>query len=265
MFGMKKVEYLGHVIGGGELAVPAHRATAMAEYLVPKTKKQLRSFLGAVSYYRKFLKGHASKSAVLSPSTTKVAPSVVEWTEGMLETFNDIKVSLVDLCILTIPSQNDTFRLHTDASGAGIGATLNVIREGGEFPVAYYSKQLQGAQKRYSATELEGLAIFKSVHYFAHFLFGRHFTVVTDHKALVAFLHSRVLNKRLQGWMLELAQYDFDIIYRPGIDNADADALSRQAWNIGEDGPWKPAELEKNEQDLLGQKLPSQQPAFPPQ
>ena len=51
--------------------------------------------------------------------------------------------------------------------------------------------------------------------------------------------------------MLELAQYDFDIIYRPGIDNADADALSRQAWNIGEDGPWKPAEMEKNEQDLL--------------
>ena len=167
----------------------------------------------------------------------------------------DIKVSLVNLCILTVPSQQDTFRLHTDASGAGIGATLNVIREGEAMPVAYYSKQIQGAQKCYSATELEGLAIFKSVHYFAHFLFGRHFTVVTDHKALVAFLHSRVLNKRLQGWMLELAQFDFDIIYRPGADNCDADALSRQAWDIGEDGPWKPAELEQKEQEQLRFKL----------
>ena len=250
-FGMRKVEYLGHVIGGGELAVPEHRAAAMADYLLPKTKKQLRSFLGAVSYYRKFLKGHASKSAVLSPSTTKVAPSVVDWTEEMLETFKAIKVSLVNLCILTIPSQQDDFVLHTDASGAGIGATLNVTRDEEERPAAYYSKQLQGAQKRYSATELEGLAIYKSIHYFAHFLFGRHFKVVTDHKALVAFLHSRVLNRRLRGWLLELAQFDFEIIYRPGIENADADALSRQAWNIGEDA-WRPAEEEEqNEQDLL--------------
>ena len=251
-FGMRKVEYLGHVIGGGELAVPEHRAAAMADYLLPKTKKQLRSFLGVVSYYRKFLKGHACKSAVLSPSTTKVAPSVVDWTEEMLETFKAIKVSLVDLCILTIPTQQDNFILHTDASGAGIGATLNVIREGVERPAAYYSKQLQGAQRRYSATELEGLAIYKSVHYFAHFLFGRHFKVVTDHKALMAFLHSKVLNKRLRGWLLQLAQFDFEITYRPGIENCDADALSRQAWNISEEDPWKPAEEEEQtEQDLL--------------
>ena len=251
MFGMRKVEYLGHVIGGGELAVPAHRAAAMAEYIQPRTKKQLRSFLGTASYYRKFIQGYAKMSSVLSPSTSKVAPSVVEWTEEMLETFKAIKVSLVDLCILTIPSQQDVFTLHTDASGAGIGATLNVIREGEDRPVAYFSKQLQGAQRRYSATELEGLAIFKSVHYFAHFLFGRHFTVVTDHKALVAFLHSRVLNRRLQGWMLQLAQFDFDIIYRPGKDNLDADALSRQAWGMGEDGPWRPAEEERKQDDKL--------------
>ena len=88
MFGMKKVEYLGHVIGGGELAVPAHRAAAMAEYIQPKTKKQLRSFLGAASYYRKFMMGYAKKS---SPSTSKVAPSVVEWTEEMLETLKTLK------------------------------------------------------------------------------------------------------------------------------------------------------------------------------
>ena len=206
VFGRKKVEYLGHVIGGGQLAVPEHRAAAMANYIQPKTRKQLRSFLGAAGYYRQFVPGFAKLSSVLPPGTSKSAPSVVEWTEERLEAFKAIKVSLVDLCVLTIPTQTDVFTLHTDASGAGIGATLNVKREGKTRPVAYYSKQLQGAQTRYSATELEGLAIFKSINYFAHFLFCCHFTVVTDHKALVAFLHSRKLNRRLQGWILQLQQ-----------------------------------------------------------
>ena len=190
-------------------------------------------------------------SAVLSPGTSKPAPSVVDWTEERLEAFKSIKVCLVNICVLTIPSQEDEFTLHTDASGAGIGATLNVLREGEERPVAYFSKQLQGAQRNYSATELEGLAIFKSVHFFAHFLFGRRFTVVTDHKALVAFLHSRVLHKRLHGWMTQLLQFDFSIVYRPGPQNSDADALSRQAWNTGEGDPWRPAAVAGREEEEL--------------
>ena len=249
-FGKLKLEYLGHIIGGGVLAVPEHRAAAMADFIQPKTKRQLRSFLGAASYYRKFVRGYANMSSALSPATSKSAPSVVQWDKEMLEAFKQIKVYLVHVCILTIPSQNDDFVLHTDASGAGIGATLNVLRDGEERPAAYFSRQLQGAQHRYSATELEGLAIFKSILFFAHFLFGRHFTVVTDHKALVSFLHSRVLNRRLHGWMLQLLEYDFTIVYRPGAMNQDADALSRQAWSSSEGDPWRPAAVEAEEIQL---------------
>ena len=101
------------------------------------------------------------------------------------------------------------------------------------------SKQLQGAQHHYSATELEGLAVFKSIHYFAHYLFGCRFVVLTDHKALVSFLHSRVLNRRLHGWILQLLQFDFEIQYRPGLENCDADALSRQAWDSRSGDPWQ--------------------------
>ena len=194
-FGMQKIEYLGHIIGGGELAVPEHRAAAMQDYLLPRTKKQLRSFLGAAGYYRKFIQGYASMSSVLSPGTAKMAPSVVDWTEEGLEAFQSIKVSLVSLCVLTIPSEEDAFVLHSDASGAGVGATLNVWRKGVKRPVAFYSRQLQGAEHRYSATELEGLAVYRSINFFAHYLFGRRFTVITDHKALVSFLKSKVLNK----------------------------------------------------------------------
>ena len=238
-FGRVKVEYLGHVIGGGVLAVPAHRAAAMKDYIRPVTKKQLRSFLGAAGYYRQFVEGYARMSSVLTPLTAKSAPSVVCWTVEGLEAFTRIKVSLVDVCCLTIPTQEDEFTLHCDASGSGIGATLNVERGGKKMPVAFYSKQLQGAQHHYSATELEGLAVFKAIHYFAHYLFGCRFVVLTDHKALVSFLHSRVLNRRLHGWILQLLQFDFEIKYRPGLENCDADALSRQAWDSRSGDPWQ--------------------------
>ena len=250
-FGMKKVEYLGHVIGDGVLAVPAHRAAAMAGYLQPKTKKQLRSFLGAAGYYRQFVQGFAKLSSVLSPWTSKSAPSVVEWTEEGLEAFKAIKVSLVDLCVLTIPSEEDVFVLHSDASGAGVGATLNVVRDDQKLPVAYYSKQLQGAEHNYSATELEGLAVFRSINFFAHYLFGARFKAITDHKVLVSFLKSKVLNKRLQGWMIQLQQFDFSIEYRPGVENLDVDALSRQAWDSSAGDPWRPAAVLKREEEEL--------------
>ena len=229
-FGRRKLEYLGHLIGGGEMAVPSHRATAMARFVRPRTKKQLRAFLGSASYYRKFVDHFADMSSVLSPSTTKFSPSVVDWSEGMLEAFNNLRVSLVNVCALTVPSLEDSFVLHTDASGAGIGAALYVIREGEEKLVAFFSKKLQGAQYKYSATELEALAVFKSIHFFAHYLWGKQFDVVTDHRALVNLMTSNKLNKRLTGWALQLMDFQFRIIYKPGITHLDADGMSRQGW-----------------------------------
>ena len=264
-FGHQKMEYLGHLIGSGELAVPEHRATAMAEYVRPRTKKQLRAFLGAIGFYRQFVEGFAQWSALLTPATSKFAPTVVTWEPEMLEAFNSLRVSLCNCCVLNVPVEGDVFSLHTDASGRGIGATLNVIREGVERPVAFYSKQLQGAEKAYSATELEGLAIFKAIFRFAHFLWGRQFVVWTDHKALVSMLDSRVLNKRLNGWVLKLLDFDFVVRYKPGRLNCDADGLSRQGWEepeeeeqqprtaavlVGGDVGITPLELEKMEPEL---------------
>ena len=241
-FGKRRLEYLGHMIGNGKLAVPEHRAEAMANYRQPKTKKDLRAFLGTASYYRRFVRNFAAYSSRLSPATSKKAPCVVLWDGVMLEAFNKLRVSLVDVCCLHVPSSEDKFVLHTDASGSGIGAALYIIRDGEELPVAFYSKQLQGAQHRYSATELEGLAIFKAIHHFAHFLWGRHFDVVTDHSALVQLMKSQTLNNRLHGWSLQLMSYDFDISFRPSVRNQDADGLSRQAWvkdpvSMGKNGP----------------------------
>ena len=229
-FGRRSVEYLGHRIGSGCLAVPQHRITAMEKYLLPHSKKQLRAFLGAASYYRQFIYQFAWYSSALSPSTSLPAPAVVDWDDTKLKAFNHLRVSLCNMCVLTIPVSEDVFCLHTDASAMGIGATLNVVRDHKELTVAFFSRQLQGAQVRYSATELEALAVIRSVHFFAHFLYGRHFEVVTDHKALTSLMSSSRLNRRLQGWALKLMDFDFSITYKPGSQNGDADGLSRQAW-----------------------------------
>ena len=236
LFGRTHLEYLGHLIGQGQLAVPSHRAAAMEAYILPKTRTQLRSFLGSMSYYRRFIANYARFSAILSPATSKAAPSVVVWDAARLEAFNTLKGLLCSVCSLTIPSSEDCFVLNTDASGLGIGATLNVRRDGVEKPVAFFSRQLQGTQKHYSATELEGLAVYKAIFFFDHFLYGRKFTVYTDHQALVSLLKSKRLNKRLQGWVLRLMEFEFDIVYRPGSANGDADGLSRQAWCNLDDG-----------------------------
>ena len=105
-----------------ELAVPGHRATAMVEIGGPRIKRQLRAFLGSVGFCRKlifeFVQGLAKKSSVLSPWNAKLSPSVVEWTKEGLEAVRSIKVCLINLCVLTVPSEEDVFVLHWDASGA---------------------------------------------------------------------------------------------------------------------------------------------------
>jgi len=143
-------------------------------------------------------------------------------------------ISCVSHCVhivLHVPCSSDEFVLHTDASGLGLGCVQNVVRDEKTLPVAFFNHQLRGAEARYSATELEVLAIVVSVKHFVHYLYGCHFTVFTDHHPLTALLSSKVLNRTVQGMVLKLQEYSMEIQYREGKDNDNADGLSRQAWD----------------------------------
>ena len=96
--------------------------------------------------------------------------------------------------------------------------------------MAYYARQLRGAEKNYAATELDALAVVASIEHFAHYLYGREFCVITDHRALESLRTSKTLNRRLSRMALKLQQWNFSIIYRPGDCNGNANALSRQEW-----------------------------------
>jgi len=174
----------------------------------PLTKKDSRAFLGTVGYYRRFVQDFGRWAKPLTFATSKKAPDRVGWLVEIKAAFKHLRESLCKCCLLHVPICSDSFILHTDASGLGLGAVLSVCREK-ELPVAFYSRQLRERETRYSATELECLAMLESIRHFEVYLVGRRFTFVTDHKALESLLSSRVLNRKLTRWALYLQEFDF--------------------------------------------------------
>jgi transposase InsO family protein len=129
--------------------------------------------------------------------------------------------------VLRHPDFTKKFILQTDASGYGLGAVLSQIFEDGEHPIAYASRTLEDRETRHAVIEKEALAICWGIHHFRHYLTGKKFMVQTDHQPLIALRRIKDLNMRLQKISLKLQGYQFDIEYRPGIKNQNADLLSR--------------------------------------
>ncbi len=236
IFGKRRLVFLGHVIGDGVMSVPEARIKAIADHPLPRTRKQLRAFLGLVGYYRRFVRGFHRWSSLLTSHTAKTSPGEVQWSDSMLEAFSKLCVSLCNHVCLNVPCKEDEFWLECDASASGIGAVLSVKREDEWKPVAFFSRQLKGAQVRYSAQELEGLALFESVQYFAFYLYGRRFIIITDHRGLEWLKSGKQKNRRVYGWALKLSEFHFDVVYQSGAKNVVADDLSRchQGCSVGD-------------------------------
>ena len=152
----------------------------------------------------------------------------------MSEAFTILCESLSCNVVLFVPTPSDRFIAYTDASGAGVGACLHADREDGEVPISFYSRQLRGAEKNYSVTELESLAIVSAINHYDRYLYGQTFTVVTNHKPCISLLSSSHLNKRLRRLALNMQDRDVRIVYRPGVENNNADGMSRRTWEMQE-------------------------------
>ena len=165
--------------------------SALRDCPIPKTKSTLRSLLGSFGYYRKFIQSFASYSALLTPSTSSKAPNIIQWSGEMLKALEELKVSLSKSIPLYIHSPTDKFILYCDACGTGVGAVLHAIRDNSEVPIAFFSRQLSRAERKYSITELESLALIMAISYFEVYLYGSSFDVVTDHKLCMSLLTSQ--------------------------------------------------------------------------
>ena len=181
-------------------------------------------------FYRKYVNMLANQTAVLSPATSKSAPNRVQWTVEMVSAFEAICISIAHACCITIPTPDDDMSIATDASGKAIEGILQVKREDKWEPAGFFSRQLRGAEFRYSATETEVLALVETIKYFAYYLYGRRFTAWTDHKPLGALTEGAHLNTRLKRMSYKLQPWRVDFKYLPGEENNLADALSRQEW-----------------------------------
>ena len=142
-----------------------------------------------------------------------------------------------------MPVPKDNFLLQTDASAVGL---VSVIRGEEELPVAFFSRKLQPRERRYGATELEGLAVVSAVNDFEAYLLPHPFVIETDHKALIFLSSAKHQNSRLARWALALQPYTFQIRYRPGPLNTNADVLSR-LYEEDTDAPQGPSAIHGGE------------------
>ena len=226
-WGQIRCEFLGHIVGEGKVSPAELKVKAVREFCQPQTKRQIRQFLGLTGYYRKFIQNYAEHTFELTQATRKSAPDCVVCNSVMIDEFVYLKDVLCSLPSLTLPVPGDQFLLQTNASGVGLGAVLSVIREEEELPVAFYSRKLQPRERRYSASELEGLAVVSAVLHFDAYLITHPFLIETDHRALIFLNTAKQVNGRLARWALKLQPFSFTIRYRPGSLHVNADTLSR--------------------------------------
>ena len=224
-FGADRVSYLGHIVSSEGVHTDPAKIQAVSQLDSPVTVEQVRSFLGLVGYYRRFIPSFASLSAPLVALTKK--GSKFQWGEPQNNSFNELKKYLCTAPILAYPQFDQPFVLQTDASDKGLGAVLTQFDcNRKERVIAYASRSLSNCEKNYSATEKEALAIVFAVEHFRVYLLGRTFTLITDHSAL-QWLHSVEPKGRIARWIMTLQEYSFTIKHRPGISHGNADGLSR--------------------------------------
>jgi hypothetical protein len=225
MFATTSMEYLGHELSCKGVRPVQRLVTAVKDFPRPRDPTEVKRFVHLAGYYRKFVESFGS---IMAPLTMLLRKDVEwRWTEEQEFAFERVKVILTSKPLLIYPDFEHPFRLVTDASKVGLGACLMQDLGRGWQPVAYASKVNSAAETNYSITELECLAVVWSVKLFRPQLYGRTFTIVTDHAALKWLMTRTNPAGRLHRWSLTLQEYDFEITYRPGSTNVVADALSR--------------------------------------
>lgn len=223
-FLQKKLLYLGHIVSENGVLPDPEKIKVLKMYPTPTNTDEVKRFVAFANYYRKFIKNFAEIAYPLNSLCKKNQP--FNWDDNCEKSFLVLKDCLSQPPVLQYPdfSVKNNFVLQTDASGVAIGAILsNQDRK----PVSFASRTLNKAEKRYPTIEKELLAIVWAVKHFRPYLYGRTFTILTDHKPLIYLFNMRDPSSRLMKFRLMLEDYDYNIEYVKGSENIAADALSR--------------------------------------
>lgn len=248
-FCQPEVKYLGHIVSAQGVSPDPQKIEAVTNWSQPQDLKSLRSFLGFCGYYRRFIANYASIVRPLTELTKGYAPTQKNkkkcldpnkpylkesepfgerWDDSCTQAFHEIIHYLTHAPVLAFADPVKPYVLHVDASFKGLGAVLYQPQEDGLKPVAFASRKLSQSEKRYPIHQLEFLSLkWAVVDRFHDYLYGARFTVRTDNNPLTYVLSTAKLNAVGHRWLAALSTYDFDVQYRPGKQNIDADILSR--------------------------------------
>ena len=239
-FFREEIEYLGHVVSGKGIATNPKKVEAVAKWPTPKTVYDVRSFLEFVGYYRRFIKDFSKIAKPIrevitgleNQSKRTAKKTFVEWTEAADFAFEHLKKLCISTPILAYPDYKLPFVLHTDSSSEGLGAVLYQKQNEKPRVIAYASRSVSKSESDYPAHKLEFLALKWAVcEKFHEYLYGSNmFEVYTDNNPLTYVLSSAKLDACGQRWVAKLANYIFTIKYKCGLNNVEADALSRISW-----------------------------------
>lgn len=228
-FAQNHVKYLGHIVGNGFRSPAQAKIQSIIDFPAPRTKTQIRAFLGLAGYYSRYIPMFSVIAAPLTNALRgRVKRGEITWTEDCEKSFQELKGKLTDKPVLYAPDFGREFIVQTDSSDFGMGIVLSQLNDNQEeHPVLYLSKKFSNTEKKYGTTEKECASIIFAIKKLHYYLDGQKFTVITDHNPLVWLRSNASSNPRLMRWALALQPYEFKIIHRSGKDNKNADALSR--------------------------------------
>lgn len=227
-FGKATITYLGKEVGQGQVRPVSAKISAIADFPIPTTRRELRRFLGMAGYYRSFCRNF---STVVHPLTSLLSPAnAFIWTDACQQAFEGAKLLLTSAPVLAAPDCTRCFKLEVDASALGMGAVL--IQEddvGFEHPICYFSRKFNRHQRNYSTIEKEALGLILALQFFEVYVGSSVLpvTVYTDHNPLVFLSRMYNHNQRLMRWSLIVQNYNLIIKHKKGSENIIADTLSR--------------------------------------
>ena len=220
----KEVDFLGWTVSREGVSIAHGKVEAVLSWPVPINTTQVEAFLGFVNYHREFIPKMAEVAEDWYRLTGKAE---FHWGPDQQRAFESLREAMVVAPVLAYPNSDDPFLLDTDASDKALGAELSQCQDGVERVIGYASCSLTPCQRRYCTTRKELLAVVRGTRHFRHYIYGRRFTVQTDHQSLTWLLRFKLLDGQLARWSEELSQYDMVLIHRPGVKHQNADGLSR--------------------------------------
>jgi hypothetical protein len=221
-FAQRTISYVGHVISEASVATDPSKVRAITEWPVPANVRALRGFLGLASYYQKFVWHFKIIARSLTDLLKK--DSLFIWTSIHNSTFETLKAALSSALVLALPDFSLPFHVETDASGTGVGAAL----QQNDHLLAFISKSLSPRNQSLSTYEKEYVAILMAMDSWRHYLMQSEFFIHTDQKSLVHLNEQRLHTLWQQKVFYKMLGLRYKVVYRRGVDNGIADALSRR-------------------------------------